>query len=147
VICLPAECEARIKQAGEAAYPNECCGILLGTMRGTGVKAVDRLVPVRNAFGAEEQYHRFQIEADDLFKAEQEARKLHKEVVGFYHSHPDHAASPSDFDRDRAFPFYSYIIVAVGKGQANDMTSWELAADRSRFEPEEIERASADSRG
>ncbi|WP_059370860.1 Mov34/MPN/PAD-1 family protein [Treponema endosymbiont of Eucomonympha sp.] len=147
MICLPAECEAYIKQAGEAAYPNECCGILVGTVRGIGVKAVDRLVPVRNAFGAEEQYHRFQIEADDLFKAEQESRKLRKEVVGFYHSHPDHAASPSDFDRTRAFPFYSYIIVAVGKGQANDMTSWELAADWSRFEPEEIERAPEDSRG
>ncbi|WP_187150900.1 Mov34/MPN/PAD-1 family protein, partial [Treponema endosymbiont of Eucomonympha sp.] len=84
---------------------------------------------------------------DQYNKAEQEARRLHKEVVGFYHSHPDHAALPSDFDRARAFPFYSYIIVAVGKGQANDMTSWELAADRSCFEPEEIERAPTDSRG
>jgi proteasome lid subunit RPN8/RPN11 len=71
-------------------------------------------------------------------KAELEARKRKLEVLGFYHSHPDHPARPSDYDREFALPFYSYIITAVDKGKAGDFTSWELTTNREQFLPEEI---------
>jgi proteasome lid subunit RPN8/RPN11 len=71
-------------------------------------------------------------------KAELAARKRGWEVLGFYHSHPDHPARPSDYDREYALPFYSYVIVAVERGKAAELTSWELAADRGQFNVEVV---------
>ena len=76
--------------------------------------------------------------ADDFRSAEREAANVGLEVVGWYHSHPDHPARPSEFDREHAWPWYSYVIVSVAAGQPEDMTSWLLADDRTHFLPEEI---------
>jgi proteasome lid subunit RPN8/RPN11 len=138
VIALSAELEAVIRGEGEAAYPDECCGILLGRLSEDGRKIAEAVMPIVNAREAEERYHRFRIEPEDLMRAEKEARKQGRDVLGFYHSHPDHPARPSDYDREYALPFYSYIIVAVEGGRAGDFTSWELAADRSVFLEEDI---------
>ena len=71
--------------------------------------------------------------------AEFEARRLGLEIVGFYHSHPDHPAKPSDYDRDHALPFYSYIILRVAEGRPELMTSWRLRISREAFDPEQYE--------
>ncbi len=123
---------------GEKTYPNECCGIMLGEVLGDGTKVLKELLPVDNSREDGEQYHRFEIRAEDLLKAEKVAAAKHLDVVGFYHSHPDHPSKPSEYDRSHAFLFYSYIIVAVEKGKAGAFTSWELNKE-FQFEPETLE--------
>jgi proteasome lid subunit RPN8/RPN11 len=140
VIVLSARWESLIRSEGEKFYPNECCGILLGSIGEDGSRVVEDLIPIENAWESEEQYHRFQIEPEDMMRAEREARKRGLDVLGFYHSHPDHPARPSEFDREQALPFYSYIITAVEKGRAGDFASWELKTDRSVFLGEDIKR-------
>ena len=135
---LTSEIEEKIRQAGAAAYPNECCGILFGSEEEGGHK-VEELKPIENARESGEQYHRFLITAEDMMEAELEARKLGLEIVGFYHSHPDHPARPSDYDRDHALPFYSYIILRVAEGRPELMTSWRLQLSREAFDREELE--------
>ena len=138
MLFLSSELEANIRTAGEAAYPDECCGILMGDIDNDGNKIAKRAQTINNAQDDGEKYHRFLITPEDVFRAEQTARAAKLEVIGFYHSHPDHPASPSDYDRDHALPFYSYVIVAVEKGKAQELASWELSTDRTVFLPEKI---------
>lgn len=135
---LTKQIEEEIRQAGEKAYPNECCGIMFGSEEGDD-HVVKSLRPIENARESNEQYHRFLITAEDMLQAELEARKLGLEIVGFYHSHPDHPAKPSDYDRDHALPFYSYIILRVAEGKADLMTSWRLQLSREAFDSELLE--------
>jgi proteasome lid subunit RPN8/RPN11 len=130
--------ENDIRREGEKAYPNECCGILLGTAEADGGKTLSRIEPIHNSREENEQYHRFLITPEDLMKAELKARSLKLDVLGFYHSHPDHPAKPSDYDKEHALPFYSYVITQVNKGKAEDFTSWELTEDRDKFILEKI---------
>jgi proteasome lid subunit RPN8/RPN11 len=129
--------ENDIRREGEKAYPNECCGILLGEVDENGNKKLRRIQPIINSQEENEQYHRFLITPEDILKAELKARSLKLDVLGFYHSHPDCPAKPSDYDKEHALPFYSYIITAVSKGVSNDFTSWELSEDRESFNSEE----------
>jgi proteasome lid subunit RPN8/RPN11 len=138
---IPAELTAAMRREGEAAYPDECCGILLGRLPDdpdTGQSAAQSILPIVNAREAEERRHRFRIEPEDLMRAEKRAREQGLDVLGFYHSHPDHPARPSDYDRQYALPFYSYLIIAVERGRAGELTSWKLAPDRSAFLREDI---------
>ena len=135
---LTREIEEKIRQAGAEADPNECCGILFGSEE-NGVNTVKALKSIENARESGEQYHRFLITAEDMMEAELEARKRKLEIVGFYHSHPDHPAQPSDYDRDHALPFYSYIILRVAQGRPELMTSWQLQLSREAFDREELE--------
>ena len=135
---LSKQIEAEIRQAGADAYPNECCGIMFGSGEGDD-HAVKSLRPIVNAREDGEQYHRFLITAEEMMEAELEARRLGLEIVGFYHSHPDHPAKPSDYDRDHALPFYSYIILRVVEGRPELMTSWRLQISREAFDPETFE--------
>ncbi|MDR0589003.1 MAG: M67 family metallopeptidase [Spirochaetaceae bacterium] len=137
MITLTVETEQQIRQEGEGAWPDECCGFLLGALEG-GEKRVDFVLAVENAREAGERYHRFIITPEDLIHAEKEARRQKKEILGIYHSHPDHPAKPSDYDREQALPFYSYVIVAVGEGRAAELTSWELTGDRDQFLEERV---------
>lgn len=138
MLYLPPGLIRDIREYGEAAYPNECCGIILGTSGDGECKEAQRLIPVLNAREDTEQYHRFLITAEDMLEAELEAHRQKLDVIGFYHSHPDHPAAPSDYDRDHALPFYSYVIVAVEKKKARQLAGWLLKDDRSGFFPEEI---------
>ncbi|GHV73483.1 hypothetical protein AGMMS49940_07850 [Spirochaetia bacterium] len=140
MITLSADREEAIRREGERAYPNECCGIILGSIADDNSRVMTDSIPIENAREAGEQYHRFRIEPEDLMKAELAARKRKLDVLGFYHSHPDHPAKPSDYDKEHALPYYSYIITAVDKGKAGDFTSWELKTDRSEFVQEHIKR-------
>jgi proteasome lid subunit RPN8/RPN11 len=135
---LKADAVRIIREEGERAYPNECCGFVLGRLWEDGGRKAEALIPIDNAREAEERYHRFKIEPEDFLKAEKEARTRNLDIIGFYHSHPDHPARPSDYDREQALPFYSYLIVTVERGVAGTIRCWELAADRAAFTEEEI---------
>ena len=131
----------QIEHEGVAAYPNECCGILIGrdvTQDGIARRIVDRLEPGRNVFETAEQYHRFSIDPAQQLKAEKSAEQEGKMVLGYYHSHPDHPARPSEYDREHGWPFYSYVIVAIAKGVPADMTSWVLDHQTEQFSKQEI---------
>lgn len=123
---------------GESAYPGECCGIILGTEGPDSKRKAEEIIPVMNAKKEEERHNRFLITPETLMQAERTARRKKLDVLGFYHSHPDHPAVPSEYDREHAWPFYSYIIVSVIAGQAKDMASWRLEDARNNFNEEEI---------
>ena len=126
-----------IRHHGAAGYPNEICGVLLGREVG-GHKTVADLLPIDNQFESEERYHRFLITPQDMLRAEKTARAQALSVVGFYHSHPNAEAVASAYDRDHAWPWYSYIIVSVRDQQAREMRSWTLRDDRSAFDEETL---------
>jgi proteasome lid subunit RPN8/RPN11 len=123
---------------GERDYPYECCGLLLGSFSKDGTKTVVETYPISNAREEEAKRNRFLIRPEELMQGEQAAKTKGLEVVGFYHSHPDHPAVPSQYDLDHAWPTYSYIIVSVRTGEAGDLRSWEMEPDRSHFEEEAI---------
>src|SRR5438094_6425155 len=121
-----------IRRHGEETYPHECCGALIGREgRTTGI------VPLQNTT-EEGPRRRFLVRPLDYRQAEQRARELGGELLGFYHSHPDHPARPSQYDLDHAWPTFAYVIVSVASGQAGDITVWWLKDDRSIFEEGEL---------
>jgi proteasome lid subunit RPN8/RPN11 len=126
-----------ISKHGESAYPNECCGFLIGRID-DGAKVTVKLLAAENAREDAAQVNRFLITPDDYRAADKLARQDGLDVVGFYHSHPDHPNRPSDYDRDHAWPFYSYVIVAVANGQAEQTASWVLRDERDGFDEEDI---------
>ena len=136
MILAPKNLLEQIASHGEAEDPHECCGILLGHLEASGQKTLEALIPVSNARDEANRHNRFLITPDELLRGELQARKQGLDVVGFYHSHPDHPAVPSGYDLDHAWPTYSYIIVSVNHTKAGDLFSWELEADRSHFNPE-----------
>ena len=120
--------DAAIRIHGQETYPHECCGALVG--RDGAVTAVVALPNTTD----EGPRRRFMVRPSDYQLAERRASELGGELLGFYHSHPDHPARPSQYDLDHAWPTFAYIIVAVAEGAAKDMTVWYLQEDRSRFE-------------
>jgi proteasome lid subunit RPN8/RPN11 len=127
----------RIRAQAAEAYPHECCGALLGR-DGDAAREILDLLPLPNQHDSSPR-NRFVITSDDFRRAESAARDRGLDLVGWYHSHPDHPALPSEFDRQHAWPWYSYIIVSVEKGAANALASWRLTDDRQRFTPELVE--------
>ena len=127
----------QIEAEGVQAYPNECCGIIFGA-DDNARRLVSRLEPVANVFDAAEQFHRFSISPQQLMAAEKQAADRGELVLGFYHSHPDHPARPSEYDRTHAWPYYSYVIVSIAKGHAIDMTSWILDERTETFSRQDI---------
>src|SRR5262245_20905110 len=121
-----------IRQHGRETYPHECCGALLGRD-----ERVDAILALPNTT-EEGPRRRFLVRPSDYRMAEQRAREIGAELLGFYHSHPDHPARPSQYDLDHAWPNFAYIIVAVAAGAAEDMTVWWLRDDRSQFEKGEL---------
>ena len=127
-----------IREHGVRDYPYECCGLLLGRFGPNG-KLVTETYPISNAREESAKRNRFLITPEELMKGERYARDHDLEVVGFYHSHPDSPAVPSQYDLEHAWPTYSYIIVSTSADRADDLFSWEQEADRSRFNQEEIQ--------
>ena len=132
---LSASLVDEIRREGERAYPAECCGVLAGYPG--EVKEVLKLVPMTNR--RTDDPHRYLIAPDDLRRIEAELRSSGLEVLGCYHSHPDHPAAPSAFDTEQAWPWYSYIIVRVDGARAAELTSWVLDDDRSAMSPESVD--------
>jgi proteasome lid subunit RPN8/RPN11 len=139
-LILTAEQATQIESEGVAAYPNECCGAMLGKDAPGGSRIVNRLEKLTNSFAAGEQYHRFSLDPRELMQLEKRAAEAGLAVLGFYHSHPDHPARPSETDRQNAWPFYSYVIVSIAKREPVDLTSWRLDEVTEQFKPEKIER-------
>jgi proteasome lid subunit RPN8/RPN11 len=117
-----------IRRHGEEAFPHECCGALIGVRNHVRVA-----VPLPNTT-EEGPRRRFLVRPADYRLAEQRASELGGDLLGFYHSHPDHPARPSQFDLDHAWPTFAYVIVSVMAGAARDMTVWFLKEDRSSFD-------------
>ncbi len=139
-----------IRSHAEREYPNECCGMLLGHAD-DAVKEVSEVVPLKNLRldstraqellplqdpGRESEKNRFLIDPLEQMRVERDARSRELEVVGYYHSHPDHPSRPSIYDRDHAWPWYSYVILSVEQGKSAELTSWVLSEDRAHFDPE-----------
>ena len=128
-----------IRQHGTDAYPEEGCGFLLGTVTDDGE---NRVTAIRRAVNRQSEWRtrRYELTADDYREADGAAREQGLDVVGVYHSHPDHPARPSETDLEEAtFPGYTYVIVSVHDGTPKDLTAWTLAPDRSQFHREDID--------
>lgn len=134
---LPAQLEDAIRNHAREIYPHECCGILYGTDSAT-LRRVTDVQKADNAFDPAEKYHRFTISPETLLKAEKFAGANKLAVLGFYHSHPDHPARPSEYDRTHGWPYYSYMIVSVEKGTPAALTSWQLDPASEQFSQEEV---------
>ena len=120
-----------------SAYPEEGCGVLIGREDASSREVV-RVVALENQRD-DSRGNRYLISPEQFLAAELEARGSGLDVVGFFHSHPDHPARPSDFDREHAWPYYSYLIVSLERGRVADTRSWRLREDRSGFEPEALD--------
>lgn len=136
----------QMRAHGESDYPYECCGLMLGKFEG-GQKTVLETYPISNAREEAAKRNRFLIRPEELMRGEKYAREQGFDVVGFYHSHPDDVAVPSQYDLEHAWPTYSYIVMSVEKARAVDLRSWEMESDRSRFNEEEILAPAPSGRG
>ncbi len=135
-LVLDARHAAAIRRHGEADYPAEACGLIGGAMDGDR-KVVLQLVPLTNQ-RTDSARNRYLIDPDSFRRAQQRLDRDGIEVLGVYHSHPDHPPAPSAFDREHAWPWLSYVIVGVQAGRAHEMKSWVLADDRKAFAEESI---------
>lgn len=140
-----------IRAYGEQTYPHECCGLLLGTQSRTGIevhRTIVELWPTPNTWNADTaaltessvlltSTRRYWIDPNDSLDAQRHARNRLLDIVGVYHSHPDHPATPSECDRTLAWAGYSYIIVSVLEGNAQDLLSWNLD-NCHQFQPEAL---------
>jgi proteasome lid subunit RPN8/RPN11 len=128
-----------IRAHGVETYPHECCGALIG--RAGEVTSTVALPNITD----EGPRRRFRVSDIDYLRVERAADAAGAELIGFYHSHPDHPARPSQYDLDHALPNFSYIIVSVLAGVAEDMRSWKLRDDRSAFDEEALSVLTPDS--
>jgi proteasome lid subunit RPN8/RPN11 len=134
---IPQEILQRIHQHGEQAYPEEGAGLLLGELTG-GNHQVREILPLANAREAPARHNRYQLSPQDYLQGEQFADSLGYAVLGVFHSHPDHPNRPSEFDRQWAWPNFSYLITSVSQGKASGSRSWRLREDRASFNEELI---------
>ncbi len=130
---------AAIIEHAEREYPHECGGMLVGRFS-EGGKAVKEIFPLENAREAHARHHRVLIVPKDVMRAERYAREKKLDVVGYYHSHPNAPAVPSQYDLDHALPVWSYVIASVANAKVGDIRSWVMENDRSKFNDEPIER-------
>ena len=131
-LMLGAGVDEAIRDHGRQTYPHECCGAMLGRA-GVVVEAC----PLPNTT-EEGPRRRFLVRPQDYRAAERRATERGLELLGFYHSHPDHPARPSQYDLDHAWPVFSYVIVSVREGLAAELTSWRLREDRAAFDEETV---------
>jgi len=137
IVHISTELRGRIFTQLQAAYPNEGGGFLLGSHRNDRV-TIREVRPISNVYAPEEQFHRYAMTPADWMRLEDEADARGLALVGYYHSHPDHPAIPSEFDRVHALPNFRYLITSVQAGTAADFRAWQLSDDRSRFDEIEL---------
>jgi proteasome lid subunit RPN8/RPN11 len=146
MIKIEARLLEEIKRHAETDYPQECCGLLIGRIEDNGqTRVVLETYPVANNWGESDTLHRrMMIKPEDYMRAERRFAKEGLGVVGNYHSHPEQEAVPSRFDLENLAPWptMSYMVVSVISERATEVRSWELEADRSRFNEEEILKGS-----
>ncbi len=140
-LVLDREQWAAIRQHVEATYPYEGGGLLIGHVDGQGTKIVEEVKPFTNQREIEAQHNRILITDAMYREGEVYAESKGLDLIGFFHSHPDHPARPSEFDREHALPWWSYVIISVNQSRAGDVLSWQLRDDRSQFDAETLLRA------
>ena len=126
----------RMRELAESAYPFEGCGVLVGKAR-EGVWEVSEVFPGRNLV-EDRRHDRCELDPRDIIAAERAGRSRGEEILGFFHTHPDHPARPSQFDRDHAWPGYVYVVCAVDQGRMRRATAWILAGQDEGAEFEEL---------
>jgi len=127
VLHLPQTERLKIEAHAETVYPGECCGLLVGRLEGAEY-FIRRAEPCRNLREGDAN-DRFEVDPHDYLRIDKAASQDGLEVIGVYHSHPDHAPRPSRFDAQVAFPGFAYLIVAVRSGSVAGMRSWLLESD------------------
>jgi proteasome lid subunit RPN8/RPN11 len=132
MIKMKAEMPELIGKHGEATYPEECCGILLGFDDGS-TRVITEVAALDNRQD-ENRRRRFLVTPSQYLWAERTASERRLQLLGFYHSHPDHPAAPSEFDRDHALPWFTYVILSVERGKASKLRGWTLSETRERFD-------------
>jgi proteasome lid subunit RPN8/RPN11 len=135
---IPKEIIHQIHVHGEAAYPEEGAGLLLGSSNGDS-RVVKAILTLTNAREDSARHNRYLLTAQDMLRGEQEALRLGLDIIGVFHSHPDHPNRPSEFDREWAMPWFSYLITSVQKSKAGESRAWRLSDDRDGFVEETIE--------
>ena len=134
-VMMPEAMVERIRKCAEGAYPNECCGFLLG-IADEKTLFIKNLLEVENAADDSRQ-NRYLIPAKDFFSAENSGKKLGLDIIGVYHSHPDHPAVPSIVDQENAVIDYLYLILNVTNGQAGELSGWIFNRDKGFFSRED----------
>jgi proteasome lid subunit RPN8/RPN11 len=134
---IPSDILRQIHANGEGAYPEEGAGLMLGQAQDEK-RSVLGILPIQNAREDAARHNRYLLTAEDMLRGEQEAARLNLDVIGVFHSHPNHPNRPSEFDREWALPWYSYVITSVQDGTAVESRSWRLRDDRAAFDEEEI---------
>ncbi len=135
-LSIPPELMRQIEANGEAAYPEEGAGFLLGADSVNREVTAILCLPNEREDGA--RHNRFLIGARDYVRAEMEAEDRELALVGVFHSHPDHPNRPSEFDREWAQPYFSYLITSINGGEAAGSRSWRLSEDRAGFAEEPV---------
>ena len=132
MIRISADALRLVQAHAERDYPEECCGMMLGTDRPGGLRVIQEVLPIENV-QEDNRRRRFLITPGQYLEAERAAAGRGLSLLGFYHSHPDHPARPSAFDTEHALPWFSYVIAAVAGGRLERLTAWELREDRTAF--------------
>ena len=127
----------QIREHGARAYPEECCGVMLGRGEDEG-RTILAVFPVDNVQESNRN-RRFLVSPEQYVEAEKTATGRGMDLMGFYHSHPDHPAAPSAYDTAHALPWFTYVIVSVREGKPDELTAWTLREDRERFEQNAVE--------
>lgn len=138
MIRLPESAIEAIRQHGRESYGDEACGAMYGQLDGDD-KSVVRVAPLENARG-DDRHRRFVVTPEAYRHAEAEAVRSGLTLLGFYHSHPDHPAYPSEYDLEHAFPFFSYVILSVENAEPKSLRSFVLGNDRAKFLEEEVKK-------
>jgi len=137
-IHIPADLLDQIQSHGENAYPYEGAGLMLGKEE-EGKRTVESLLFLENARDKDNQHNRYLITAEDMLLGEKEAARLSSSILGVFHSHPDHPNRPSEYDREFAIPWYSYLITSVNNTMAAGSRCWRLEDIRESFSEEIIQ--------
>ena len=131
-----------IQSHGKEAYPEECCGAMLGDLDSKNGKFTKDILRIENHWvenKGESRHRRFAVTAEDYKTLERKAKEAKLTLLGFYHTHPDHPAKPSKTDLSYAWPFFSYIILSVQKGEAEELYSYTLDPEKNEFHEEALE--------
>ena len=143
-LTIPVQVMGEIHAHGEALYPEEGAGLLLGLIEGDHREA-RRVLPMPNHFEPNERGRRYRLDPQETLQAEQLAKQLGLEVIGVFHSHPDHPPAPSQYDLEWAVPWFVYLITSVKHGAASDSRVWRMLEDHSRMVEEDLKIEEGDS--
>lgn len=138
ILSIPEEILTRIHRHCEQSYPDEGAGLLLGKTIDSE-QQVSEILSLTNVREEGARYNRYQLSPQDYLMGEELADRMGLDVLGVYHSHPDHPNRPSEFDRQWAWPNFSYLITSVVQGKAVESRSWRLDEDRENFSEEKVE--------